>query len=272
MKGGGGRGPLLEAFLDRYFGPIELSPAPPEDFAERAEAYTGEFRGNRFAHTTLAKLGALAGSFKVAVNEEGELLALNNRYVETSPRVFTERNGESTLVFIEGDDGRMSHFYSAQFPIVTFERVPATEARDLHLALMVAASLVFLGTVLAWPAGWAVRKWFGVRKEGTPRIPSAARLVLWATAALLLALVIGIAASLSDPTDIAFGELGKIKAVLTLPLIALLPAVLAIAAMVRVWRRRLGTRTGRVLYTVVVLLTVLFYWQLSVWNVLGFRL
>ncbi len=270
--GSGGRGPLLEAFLDRYFSAAERPVDPPEDFQERAEQFTGQYRGNRFAHTTLAKLAALASSFEVSVNEDGELLAFGSRYVETAPRVFTERDGESTLVFIEGDDGRMSHFYNAQYPIITFERVPSSESQGLHMMLMVLAVVAFLGTVLGWPLGWAVRKWFKVNDPSAPRISSRARLVLWVASALLLALILGIAMSVSDPTDIALGELSSIKMVLLLPLLALIPTVLAIFMVWKIWRDGQGTRTGRVLYTLTVLLMVAFYWQMSVWRVLGFQL
>jgi CubicO group peptidase (beta-lactamase class C family) len=271
-KGGGGRGPLLEAVLDRYFAPAERPSEPPEGFTERADAYTGEFRPNRFAHTTLARLGALAGTFEVEVNDEGELMAFDTRFVETAPRVFTERNGERRLVFIEGDDGRMSHFYNAQFPIVTFERVPLGERRWLHLPVAALACAALLATILAWPLGWAVRQWFGVEYDPSARIPRSARLALWAAAVLLLAMVAGVAIDASDPTDLVFGELGTIKALLVLPLVALIPAAMALVATVGIWRRGRGTRSGRVAYTLSAVLVVVFYWQLAVWNLLGFKL
>jgi CubicO group peptidase (beta-lactamase class C family) len=271
-KGGGGGGPLLATFLDQYFSPAARPLGAPEDFADRAARYEGEFRGNRFAHTTLAKLGAVAGAFEVAVNEDGELQVFDSRFVETAPRVFTELDGERTLVFIEGEDGPMSHFYNAQYPIVTFERVPASEGRSLHLILLVLASVAFLGTILAWPTGWAVRRWFSVGEAPDGRIPRPARLALWATASLLLGSTVGLLIILTDPTDIAFGDVSTTKKLLVLPLIALLPALAALLATWRMWRRGLGTRTGRGLYTLTVLLVLAFYWQLTVWNVLGFKL
>jgi CubicO group peptidase (beta-lactamase class C family) len=271
-KGAQGRGPLLEAFLDRYFAPAQRPSEPPEGFAERADAYTGEFRANRFAHTTLARLGALAGTFEVKVNDDGELMAFDTRFVETAPRVFTERNGERRLVFIEGGDGRMSHFYDAQFPIVTFERVPLGERRWLHLPLAALACAAFLATILAWPLGWAVRRWFGVEYDPSVRISRSARLALWGAATLLLAMIVGVAIDLRDPTDLVFGELGTIKALLVLPLIALIPAAMALVAAVRIWRRGTGTRAGHIAYTLSAVLVVVFYWQLAAWNLLGFKL
>lgn len=277
-EGQEGRGPLLQAFLDRYFYPLERPGAAPADFAERAPAFTGEFRANRFAHTTLTKLGAVAGAFRVEATDKGELAAFESRFVETAPRVFTETNGERKLVFVEGDDGRMSHFYNARFPIVTYERVPATERQGLHLALLVLACAAFAGTVVAWPIGWVVRKWFGVPDPGkadevrSARLSREARLALWAMAATLLAFVIGLVAAIADPTDIAFGDLGAIKRTLALPFIALLPGALAAWEAWKIWRSKTGTPTGRVLYTVVIVVAAAFYWQLSMWNLLGWRL
>lgn len=269
-SGGGGRGPLLEAFLDRYFSPAERPGPAPDDFSNRASRFSGQFRANRNAHTTLAKLGALAGAFELTTTDDGELQVFDDRFVETSPGVFTARDGETKLVFVDGEDGSISHFYNAQFPIMTFERVPASESRSLHLGIAVIAGVFFLGTVLAWPLGWAIRKWFAV--EGAPRIPKSARLALWATAALLLAMVMGLAMAVGDPEDLVFGELGKIRAVLMLPILALIPAIVALVATVRIWRFKLGTATGRLLYTISALLIVPFYWQLTVWNLLGFKL
>ncbi len=267
-----GRTPLIGAFLDRYFAPAARPAAPAADFAERAAAYTGEYRPNRFAHTTLAKLGAVVGTLRVAVNEDNELLALDRRFVETAPRVFTQRDGERTLVFVEGEGGKMSHFYDSQFPIAAFERVPADESKSLHQALLVASLALLAATVLAWPGGWAVRKWFRVHDPSARRISRSARLALWATAALLVATLAGLVALMTDPTDAAFGELGAIKRLLVLPLLALLPFALSLLATTRIWRRREGSRTGRVLYTATVVMAAVFFWQTIVWNVLGFRL
>ncbi len=85
-------------------------------------------------------------------------------------------------------------------------------------------------------------------------------------------MLIALIAVMSDPTDAAFGELGAIRAILVLPLLALLPFAFAVLSTIRMWRRARGTRTGRALYTLTVVAMAVFYWQLSVWNLLGFRL
>jgi hypothetical protein len=167
-------------------------------------------------------------------------------------------------VFIEGGDGRMSHFYDAQLPIVTFERVPVAERRSPHVGMAALACAACLGTLLAWPGGWVVRRWFGVDGGPAPRIPRSARLALWAAAALLLAMVVGVLVYVSDSTQLVFGKLGTAKALLALPLVALVPTVAALGATVRIWRHGLGTRIGRVAYTVAAGLMVAFYWQLAV--------
>ena len=163
----------------------------------------------------------------------------------------------------------MSHFYSAQFPIFTFERVPASESQGLHLVLLVVSCLAFLATLLAWPGGWVVRKWFRVQETSVASIPRLARLALWAGSAVLLAVVVGLVVVMSNPNDVAFGELGSIKVVLALPLIALIPMAFALFATVKIWWGKLGTMTGRICYALTVVLAMVFYWQLAVWNLLG---
>ena len=271
-EGSGGRTPVMRAFLDRYFAPAPRPGAAPEDFSDRADRYTGEYRGNRFARTTLAKVAGLVQAFRVDVTDEGELLVMGSRWVETAPRVFTSNDGEESLVFIEGEDGVMSHFYLAQFPIMTFERVPPSEGRGLHAAIAVIAGGLFVLTLLAWPAGWLIRRWFGVRDPRAPRISWLARAALWLASALLLSTVVAFVALAGDPSTIAFGEVGGVKAILVLPLLALAPFAVAVVAAWRLWRTGGGTRVGRLLYSLTVLATVAFYWQLSVWNLLGFKL
>ncbi len=261
---------LLDAFLDQYFGPPERPSAPRTITAERAAAYTGEYRSTQMPHSTLLRLNAFIARANVSLSEEGELVALGRRFIGTDdPRVFTERDGSSSLVFVEGEDGRMSHYYDARFSTEAFERVPSSEGRGLHSLIFFFSLFAFLATALALPVGWVKRRWFGAGSK--PRIPRALRLALWVASSLLLTSVFALVLLGADAMRLVYGELGAIKTALVLPLIAIVPAGVALFAVPKIWRKGLGTPFGRTCYTATVLLMVLFYWFLNTWNLLGIK-
>lgn len=269
-EGGGATGELVEAFVDRYFPEDETLPAPPEDFAERADRFTGKFRANRFSHTSLAKLAAF-GSVSVTATDENTLRAMDSEWIEVAPLTFAEKFGDGRLVFRENADGGITHFFLGSVPVVAFERIPLSESPMLHTVLGVAALILILGTVAAWPLGWATRRWYGLRLAPEERLPSRARMTLWTAAALFLAFFVGLVIALSDPTIIAVKITAGLRVVLLLPILAALLTAAALFFVVRIFRTGAGRRTTRVLYTLTTLSMVVLVWQLHVWNLLGWR-
>ena len=158
QEGGAASGEFVTAVVDRYFPEDDAIPTPPDDAADRYERFTGEFRANRISHTTIAKVAAL-GTVSVEDPDEGTLRALDSEWVEVAPLTFDERYGDRTLVFREGEDGRITHFFLAGLPIVAFERVPWREGLVLNLVVLVFALVMMGGTVVAWPLGWLARRW-----------------------------------------------------------------------------------------------------------------
>jgi CubicO group peptidase (beta-lactamase class C family) len=270
--GGAATGEFLDAFVDRYFPEGEVVPTPPDAADERYERFTGSFRPNRFSHTTLAKLGALE-TVSVEDTDEGTLRAMDSEWVEVGPLTFDERYGDRTLVFREDDQGRITHFFLADVPIVAFERVPWRENPFLHAAILVLAAMMMAGTVAAWPLGWLARRWYRVRSDDLPRIPTRARLALWLTAAVFLVFLLGMLVVVgSDPEAIAIAVPASLKVLLALPLVGIALTLVCVYCAVVIQQQGFGRRLGRLAYSATVLACVLFLWQLSVWNLLGWRL
>lgn len=272
QEGGAATGEFLDAFVDRYFPEDEVVPTPPENVEERYKRFTGRFRANRFSHNTLAKLAALA-SVSVEDTDEGTLRALDSEWVEVAPLVFDERYGDRRLVFREGEDGEITHFFLADVPVVAFERVPWRENIFVHAAVLVFTLVMMGGTVAAWPLGWLARRWYGVRKEDLVRIPTKARLVLWLTSAVFLVFLVGMGVVVgSDPEAIAVAIPPALRALLALPLVGIGLTLVCVYCAVVIQQQGFGRRLGRVAYSATVLAFVLFLWQLGVWNLLGWRL
>lgn len=268
--GGEATGEFVKAFVDEFFPEEEPVPTPPEDFAERAHRFTGKFRPNRFSHTSIAKLGAV-GSVSVKATDQNTLKALQAEWVEVEPLTFAEKYGDRTLVFREDQAGDVTHFFVSNLPIMAFERIPAAENPTLHAALGIFTLILVLATLLAWPTGWAARRWYGVHLEPGDRISTRARLTLWLAAAFYLAFAVGLVITLSDPTVIAVRITNGLRFVLVLPLVAAVLSVVALFFAFRNHRVGAGRRTSRIFYTLSALFFCTLIWQLGVWNLLGWK-
>ena len=141
----------------------------------------------------------------------------------------------------------------------------------LHTVLGILALILILGTVAAWPLGWATRRWYGLRLAPEERLPPRARMTLWTAAALFLAFFVGLVIALSDPTVIAVKITAGLRLVLLLPILAALFTAVALFFVFRIFRTGAGRRTTRVLYALTTLSFCVLVWQLHVWNLLGWR-
>ena len=270
QRGGAATGQFMDAFIDQYFPVAESLPTPPEDFADRADRFTGRYRANRFSHNSLAKLGALGG-VQVKATDEGTLRVLDNEWIEVAPLTFAEKYGDETLVFREAEDGSITHFFLGGVPIVAFERMPLRDGPILHLLIVIFAGTMIVGTVVAWPLGWILRRWYRVDAEEMERIPTRPRLALWLAALFYLLFFLGMAIVLSDPSAIAVEISTGLRVVLLLPLAGLLFTLGALWYAIQIRQQGVGRCVGRWAYTLSVLSFCLFIWQLHVWNLLGWR-
>jgi len=269
--GGEGTGKFTDAFVDRYFPGEDDPPELTEGFSDRADAFTGHYRSNRFSHQSLAKLAAAVGAIEVIASEDGTLRLLGSEWVEVSPLTFRELDGDDTVVFREADDGTMSHFFLADVPVVAFERVPSGEGPGLHLFVLVFAVTMMVGTVLSWPFGFCLRRWYKVEKATLIRMPAYRRLALFVAAVLFLVFVLGFARVMSDPNQIAIAVPGTLVVLLALPIVAGLITLVAAYFTFKLWQQKEGRPLGRIVYSAAVISFFLFVWQLHVWNLLGWR-
>ena len=183
--GGGARSLFIKGFMDRYFPIDEPDVASPDDFSDRAKRFTGQFRSNRFSHTTFTKLAAVETQ-GVSLTDRGTPRALNLEWIEVAPLTFQEEFGTRRLVFRENAEGEITDFIVSTSPYSAFERVPLREHPGLHLPIAILAALAIVLTLLSPFIGWAVHRWFHVPAGKLVRISKGARITIW-LAALLFA-------------------------------------------------------------------------------------
>jgi CubicO group peptidase (beta-lactamase class C family) len=269
------RGRVVDAFLDRYY-PVTLAPvAPPAGFAARADRFTGDYRSNRHAYTTVDKLVMLANPVW-PIRAEGDLLVLDNpwrnetqRFAEVAPLLFQQVDGPERLAFRADERGNVTFAFLESEPSFALEKVRWHDSAPFHLGMLSAALLLFLTTPLAGAAGFARRRRRPTPASAQPRLARAARWAAAAVAGLSVLFLVGTAftaarlmASLGADADSA--ALLNLLAILP-PIIAALTA-LSLALLFPVWQQRFWSLRVRVYHTLLVAAGVVFVWFMLYWN------
>ncbi len=273
---------FVQAFLDHYYPaarPFSL-PKPPVDFAQRAERFTGLYRPNFIAMTSIEKLVTLIADTPVVSNDDGTLtLRLpplghkSLRMVEVEPLLFRAEEG-FYVTFSEDEKGNVTRMFmsgSIKDP-TAYDRLRWYESGLLHAGLCAAGFLIFLSFPIVSMLGFIRRRLRNAQSEpqplgGTPRLA-------WGTAMLFSVLVL-----LTPVPVLAWGLIGdhsrpsQFKAAFNISSSSLLLAsVLGLTLPVFsciAWRRGDWSVARRIYYSVVALVALLMIPFLHHWNLLG---
>ncbi len=257
---------FLQAFVDWRF-PFE--PATTNSIeASALGRFEGVYRPTRYPHRTIAKLSALMSTVEVTA-EDGALvteLTERKRWLQEQPLLFREERKSNTLAFREDDEGRITHAFVSEIPVVAFERAPFTETpafvgATLGGGLMLTALAVSFG-----PLGFFIRRHYDVKLDPERRIPIWARFSAWGGSLLLLLFAIGLGLVMTEPMDVVYGLSLGAQTLFWLPALAALLGLLAVLGALRAWGGGRGTFLGRVVFTLVTMAMLVVVWQLWVWN------
>jgi hypothetical protein len=164
---GGGRGEVWRTLVNRYF-PSAGQPkgdVDPNTAKSDSRAVSGLYDGTRRGETTLLKMLALVGQFKVSSDKEGvlQIEGMKNqsgelqRWREVAPLVYREIDGLERISFRR--DASRAVGEMLPFPaIYEGQRVP-WYASKIFIGLLIGGSLLLaLLTVLLWPVAVIIRK------------------------------------------------------------------------------------------------------------------
>ena len=267
---GGNAGALVADFLDRYFGESETP--TPTYAAEDLDRFEGTFRSNRYSHSDFTKVSALVGG--VSVTAEGDSLLLidmgaDQRWTAVEPLVFQSTTSDRRIAFREDADGKITHAFLADVPYLGLERVPWMEKAGVHMPLALGAGVLFLLATLGLPIPWYFRRKYEHQPEDV--IPGVGRLLAWVSALGFLIFIVGFAIAMSEPNNVALGNLRGLRPLfLVLPVAAVL-GVTSLLVAVFSWLSGRGSTAARIAFTLLSVAFVTFTWQLEVWNLLGWN-
>ena len=164
---GGGRGEVWRSFVNRYFpsaGQTKVDVDPNMAKSDR-RAVGGLYDGTRRGQTTLLRILALVGQFKVSSDKEGvlQIEGMKNqsgelkRWREIAPLIYREIDGLERIGFRRDASGAVGEMLP--FPaIYEGQRVP-WYASKIFIGLLIGGNLLFaLVTVLLWPVTVMIRK------------------------------------------------------------------------------------------------------------------
>jgi len=276
---------FMQAFLDRYY-PATQSfslPAPPPDFAQRAERFTGLYHPNLFPHTTVETIANMGADTRVSANEDGTLTvalpplgAKTFRVVEVEPMLFRSEDG-FYFAFGADEQGNITRLDMSGSIVdpVSFERLKWYESGTLHAVLAAIGFFVFLSFCFVTLVGFVLRL-FRKSKQREPSTSREPRLA-WAAAFLVSALVI-----LSPVLALVWYHIGdpelrpyKVASTLyvslgVLQFAALLGMTLPIFAL-KSWKQGYWSLIRRIYFSAVAFAGLLMIPFFYYWNLLGFR-
>jgi CubicO group peptidase (beta-lactamase class C family) len=285
-------GPFLEQFLDHYF---PEPPAPRVDSASEAgepagsqtgdsatgerapdvSAYVGSYELNRMSYTTVEKVTGLLSKVSVRKDDAtpGGLVVRTplglRHFIPAGKNLFRQTDGSERVAF-QVQNGRASHFFVSDVPMMAAERIAWYQTATFGQILLVVAMLLFLTAVLAPPVRWLLRKRF----PQIPPVMGRARTAGWvqfAVAALGIVAVVVLAIALGNPDAYVEGHAGLIYFALTLTTLAAVATLALIWYTFVVWRRGLADRWARIHYTAVTVGALAFVYVLVQWNLVGWR-
>ena len=273
---------FVQAFLDHYY-PASRQfnlPNPPSDFAQRAKRFTGLYRPNFIAMTSIEKLVSLIADTYVVSNDDGTLTlqlppfgSKSLRMVEVEPLLFRAEGG-FYIAFSEDEKENITRMFtsgSIKDP-TAYDRMRWYESGLLHAGLGATGFLMFLSFPVVSIIGFIRRRCHKAQSErqsatGEPHLA-------WWMATLVSLLVV--ITPLPVSTWMLFGDHSRPSQFRTafhissgaLLLAALLGLTLSIFAGVA-WKRGRWTIVRRIYYSVVALAALLMVPFLYHWNLLG---
>lgn len=260
---------LAKKIIDRYL-PAGQPPSAPPLAGASAQQYEGWYQSSRTSHGSLLKVQALTDApVHVTATADGAIRTTGfkggqRRWIQTEPGVFQEEDGWDRIAFPE--PGQLAISRST----VVFHRIGMLDHPSLHLAMLAAALLAALASLIGFPLAAAVRLVRG--RPSPPTGPRIARLLAWIASVFVVVFVGGFGALLVDearalplvlegaPVLIAL----LVVASLTVPLAAALLCCSALA-----WWKRWWRVPGRITYTLVALGLTAFAIVAVTYNVVG---
>ncbi len=268
------------AFFDHYYPAPAVAPIQPSaDFAERAERFTGLYKAANNHSTTPEKVARLFGEFTFEIRDGGDgtlVIPMGEgremRFMEVESLYFRQVDGSFSLVFREGDRGRITYMFTDIIPHYGYVKLDWYETPGFNMVLALVCVLVFLSMLPV-----ALIRFIRSRRSGGDQNPASrgarvADSIIFSIILLNVLFVVGIALWFRPMHPSELHDIPLIvEIVMGLGVLAALLTVGALVYTVLAWKNSYWDVAYRVYYTLVTIAAVAFVWFLHFWNWLGWR-
>lgn len=146
---------FLNNLLNEFFPPTQNDPITPiENHEYRINKFTGFYQSTRRPYSTIDKILHWYYSediYEITANSNGELIVFGIPFIEIEPLVLQDTSGYGLyLAFIEDDDGKITHFYLNDSPVVAFEKLAWYDTNSFQLGFFILISSIFGLSIIYW--------------------------------------------------------------------------------------------------------------------------
>ncbi|QEE17047.1 serine hydrolase domain-containing protein [Promethearchaeum syntrophicum] len=146
---------FLNNLLNRFFPPSEKDPIIPLDNHEfRVNLYTGIYELTRRPYSTIDKILHRTYSediYEITANSNGELNVFGIPFIEIEPFLLQDTSGYGLyLAFIVDEEGKITHFYMNDSPVVAFEKLADYDTNSFQLGFFIFISSIFGLSIIYW--------------------------------------------------------------------------------------------------------------------------
>jgi CubicO group peptidase (beta-lactamase class C family) len=257
------------SFMDAFFPAPENSVPPIESgLVHEAKDLAGEYRSTRSVYNHVERIVYFPGNdnLNISLNKDSTLSIDGLIFYEKEPRVYSLKDGTSTLVFHQDGNGKITHMQFNDFPQFAYERVSWYEASTFNWVAFGACTFLLLTAFLAAFIG-IFRRSKGVKVES--HIPRIAR--LWAFIISVVFLLVPVAIAVYTKYDYKSPFPLYMMIVLAIILAASILVIGPVIFTILAWVRRFWGKAGRIHYTLVTLALLGIVWLMYYWRLLGFR-
>ncbi|GAB1645752.1 serine hydrolase domain-containing protein [Krasilnikovia sp. MM14-A1259] len=262
---------VVDGFMGRFAPPTGAAdptgaPVAGVGGTSPAVAQPGFYAPTRRAATTVERLTTLLGEFRLTVAGDGTVHFKGRTWIPQGDGVYRRDDGKDHLMFRSGPGS--ARYVATDGP--AYELLGSAEEPLVNAAVVLAVLGLGLSAVaVPLAAGWRRLRPRGPVLAARWRVSRA----LAATAALLaVAFLVGLTVTLTTGTgDFLYAVPTSFRVLLTLPLVMLALAAVALAGTVTGWRgsgARVASRIHQVVLLAVPAGLTWFLWQ---WNLLGWQ-
>ncbi|MEM6415059.1 MAG: serine hydrolase [Pseudomonadota bacterium] len=273
---------FVKAFYDQYFPAVDSYPHPDPNLSTRKDEsennmhtdnnavvndYIGSYLTNRRSFTKFEKLSVLFENTKITASPRGGIISnsreSNQRYIEEEEGVFRSvDNPDDKLIFMRNKDGKVDLLYKSHWALGSYAKLSTFENPALHRGILGGCLSVLIAAIIG--SLWGLPRF--LRMNTGEKLT---RFGVFLASSFNIAFVAVMAYLTTDISKVYAEGIPMIKIWLILPLIAAVLAMASLIGVVFAWKDSYWSLFGRLRYTGLVGILIVFAWGMNFYNLIG---